>query len=60
MEPGYLLDRGDLNVFLKPHWVKGEPEKSYVAGFKIMDRDLHPVATYRCEQCGYLESWCVP
>lgn len=57
MEPGYVMDRGGHNAGLVPQWVEGAPEKSFWTGLKTKDRDVLPVTTYRCERCGYLESY---
>ncbi len=38
-------------------WVKGEPVKSFWTGTKIKDKSQYKVETYRCENCGYLESY---
>jgi len=60
MEPGFLIDRGHLNALETAQWVEGEPEKSFWTGLKTKGRDRHPVTTYRCERCGYLESYADP
>ena len=39
------------------HWVSGPPEPSFWTGVRVRDRPNMPVRTYRCEQCGYLESY---
>ena len=38
-------------------WVEGEPVKSFWSGTKIRDKKQYKVETYRCENCGYLESY---
>ena len=57
MEAGYVMDRGDYNMPSVPQWVEGTPEKSVWTGLKTKNRDVLPVTTYRCERCGYLESY---
>ena len=58
MEPGYIVDvmygHGSAAV---PNWVGGEPERSIWSGIKLRGKEQIPVATYRCRQCGYLESY---
>lgn len=38
-------------------WVEGEPVKSFWMGTKVSDKKQYKVKTYRCENCGYLESY---
>ena len=58
MEPGYIVDvmygHGSAAV---PNWVGGEPERSIWTGINLRGKEQIPVATYRCRQCGYLESY---
>jgi hypothetical protein len=37
-------------------WVKGAPKKNWICGVKVPGI-LIPIATFRCELCGYLESY---
>ena len=57
MEDGYLLEAGESNARSVTRWVEGEPEKSFWTGLRLKGRDVMPVTTYRCPQCGYLESY---
>lgn len=57
MEAGYLLEAGDHNSRTVTQWVEGEPEKSFWTGLRLKDRDVMPVMTFRCPNCGYLESY---
>jgi hypothetical protein len=57
MEPGYVMDRGDQNSRHAAQWVEGPPERSFWTGLKLKDRAVLPVTTYRCAECGYLESY---
>jgi hypothetical protein len=57
MHPGYVLDLGDYNARHVAQWVEGAPEKSVWTGLKTTARAVLPVTTYRCEGCGYLESY---
>ncbi len=38
-------------------WVEGPPEKDWLRGTKIAGRRQFKTVTYRCHQCGYLESY---
>jgi hypothetical protein len=57
MQTGFLLegDPGSMRTVTK--WVEGTPESSILTGLKIGDRAVLPVTTYRCAQCGRLESF---
>jgi hypothetical protein len=57
MELGFVLDRGHHNSAAEQTWIEGEPEKSFWTGIKTKDREKHAIETYRCERCGYLESY---
>jgi len=60
MRQGYTMDRADYNMPSVASWVAGAPEKSVWTGLKTKGRDVLPVTTYRCERCGYLESYALP
>jgi acetone carboxylase gamma subunit len=57
METGFILDLGHGNMRLVPTWVQGEPERSIWMGLKLGDRRNLEVRTYRCPECGLLESY---
>lgn len=40
-------------------WVEGEPVKSFWMGTKISDKQQFKVKTFRCINCGFLESYAV-
>ena len=54
---GARLRAGHANSRDKQKWVEGEPERSFWQGLKTRDREQHPVRTFRCARCGYLESY---
>ena len=58
METGYLVDtmygQGTAST---PKWVVGEPERSIWTGLKLRGKPRLAVTTYRCRQCGFLESY---
>lgn len=60
MHAGFLMDRADYNVPAVTRWVEGTPEKSFWTGLKTNDRAVLAVTSYRCERCGYLESYANP
>lgn len=57
MEEGFLMDRGDHHAINPAHWVEGAPEPSFWRRTKTRGKDTYRVATYRCERCGFLESY---
>ena len=57
MEEGFIMDHEGHDSAHVSHWVEGEPEKSFWTGLKTKDREKLAVKTYRCDRCGYLESY---
>ncbi len=60
MEEGFLPDQSE--GFYVPHWQPGSPEPVRFLGgnvgtFKVNKDQWRPVITYRCTQCGFLESY---
>ena len=58
MEEGFIVDRtyGKSQPMVET-WVEGAPEISFWTGLKMRGKEKLEVATYRCEGCGYLESY---
>ena len=56
MEVGFLPDSTYGGV-VAPTWVAGDPTKNWLGAITMKGRTTHPVATYRCQRCGYLESY---
>ena len=54
---GFVIDRGDHNAKQLQKWFEGEPVRSFWVGLKTSGRDSFTVQTYRCDRCGYLESY---
>lgn len=57
MEQGLVLDKGDYNMLSEQEWMEGPVEKSIWTGIKTNHRQRLVVETFRCESCGYLESY---
>ncbi len=57
MERGFTIDHGDYSTLKVAEWVEGPPERSFWTGLRTKGREVLPIATYRCERCGYLESY---
>ena len=57
MVQGFLADFS-MPLIMVGSWVAGHPKKNFMPGVNIpsMER-CTPVATFRCEQCGFLESY---
>jgi hypothetical protein len=56
METGFLVDSNQA-VFLQARWIAGSPERGWLGGVKVDRTELRPITTYRCPNCGYLESY---
>jgi hypothetical protein len=55
MEIGFIIDQTRGGP-VAPNWISGEVEYGFF-GLKTSGRDRHPVQTFRCVGCGYLESF---
>jgi hypothetical protein len=61
MESGFMVDRAGIGSDLQGRWVEGDPiPRFFFDGVKMQGREPLPVRTYRCEGCGYLESFAMP
>jgi len=66
LDAGYLLDRDGSNRTRQARWVAGAPDDSF--GSALWNRsaaqniatDTLPVVTWRCRECGRLESFAQP
>ena len=58
MEIGFLLDNAHVN-YLPAMWVKDLPERTFFKMAKIKGKVRREVQTYRCLDCGFLESYAV-
>ena len=57
MSIGVVPDYGDGNYGFQPRWVEGEFEKNWYGSIQTKNRRVLLVETYRCERCGFLESY---
>jgi Domain of unknown function (DUF6487) len=57
MMQGYILELGDM--LSATMWIEGRPEKSFFFGTKLRGREQHPIQSFRCAICGFLESYAV-
>lgn len=60
MEEGVTIDHGHGNSPTVPEWLEGAPERSVWTGLKMKGKHKFVVKTFRCERCGYLESYANP
>ena len=56
MEVGFVADRAYAGKSFQHLWVPGAPEKSFLKGTKPKTGSM-PMLTYRCRDCGCLESF---
>lgn len=60
MRQGFVVDHTEGLGRVVSHWAAGAPVKSLWAGTKLPATTLIPIGTYRCSDCGYLESYARP
>lgn len=56
MEPGFFVDHGYGAVY-PTAWVAGLPKWSKWLGLRLKGKTKMPVTTFRCAQCGRLDSF---
>jgi hypothetical protein len=56
MDEGFVLDSG-LAGNLQSAWAEGKPRRSMWTGIKLAKDAFHSITTFRCQGCGYLESY---
>ena len=56
MEEGFILDNAH-GTRVQSEWIEGLPERTRWTGLKLKGKEHLPVTTFRCLQCGYLESY---
>ena len=59
MEEGFVLDNTS-RARMQSEWVEGAPERSRWMGVRLKGKEQLPILTFRCSQCGYLESYAPP
>ena len=58
---GMVIGRGHYSLRTVPSWVAGAPQKGWLGGLKVKGWGSElPVVTFRCERCGFLESYAPP
>lgn len=56
MEEGFIKDES-YGMSYASLWVEGAPETSFWTGTKTKGKEQLVVRTFRCTNCGYLESY---
>jgi hypothetical protein len=56
MDEGFIKDESHGAVRAST-WVEGPPEKSFWTGTKTRGKKQVQVTTFRCQRCGFLESY---
>ena len=56
MEEGFIADNTYGGV-ATTMWVEGDPEESFWTGIKTKGKRQVEVHTFRCSNCGFLESY---
>lgn len=59
MDPGFVLDRNRFED-RQGTWIEGTLELNMWTGTAKSKKEQIPVTTYRCDNCGYLESYALP
>ena len=56
MSEGFVIDRGYGWNYVGT-WQAGQPRQSFWSGVKQLKKGQLRVETWRCDRCGYLESY---
>lgn len=57
MSSGFIVDFGAGGSRQVQKWVAGPPKPSFFYGIDIKKLGQIEVVNYRCDECGYLESY---
>ena len=56
MEQGFVVDN-TYGGRVVSQWVPGAPNRSFWTGTKVPEDGSIPIGVYRCQGCGFLESY---
>ena len=56
LSAGFIVDEG-YGSHEVSRWQDGEPKRAWYGGVKASKSDQIQVSTFRCDRCGYLESY---
>ena len=54
MQEGFILDHSQAHRLVS-RWIAGSPEPGFWFGPKVYGKEQHPIQSYRCTSCGFLE-----
>jgi hypothetical protein len=58
MEAGFSVEYGHYDVNRVLRWIPGDPERGWIGEAKRAQlKDGVKIRTFRCPECGYLESY---
>ena len=57
MSDGFIVDKDSYGGRSVATWVEGQPKKSIWVGLRLGDAARFEITTWRCERCGFLESY---
>lgn len=57
MTAGFIIDANMRGGTTVSTWQEGAPQRSFWTGIKQRTDEQHPTTSYRCDRCGYLETY---
>jgi hypothetical protein len=57
MSQGFIMDQNMQSGTTVSTWQEGAPQRSFWTGIKRGPAEQHQTITYRCNRCGFLESY---
>ena len=57
MQEGFILEYATNASASASRWVEGAPVKALLFGVRTAHKEQHPIQSFRCQSCGYLESY---
>lgn len=58
LEPGFIVDRGDMDVLHEAAWASGTPRRRLLQTTAVeKGQRLLAIRTWRCTRCGLLETY---
>ena len=55
-----IIPDSSYAALLRSAWVEGKPEKNLLGSLKVKGKRTFPVVAFRCDRCGFLESYARP
>jgi predicted nucleic-acid-binding Zn-ribbon protein len=56
LSAGFIVDQGH-GLAEASKWQDGEPKRVWYGGVRMSKDDQFGITTFRCDRCGYLESY---